>query len=124
VERSVGDGGGYSDNPDLADTLHSKRIEAVRVPDEEYIDVDLPNVNLEQLGDSIRSWGPADGLAGLILFVIREVRDGSIWIGTSGGLTRVRDGMLARIGAEQGLPSELVAAIEESDGRSQRSRMA
>src|SRR5262249_48720450 len=38
----------------------------------------------------------------------------SIWIGTSGGLTRVRDGRLVPIRAEQGLPSEMVIAIEQA----------
>src|SRR5262249_7944848 len=42
--------------------------------------------------------------------------DGSIWIGTSGGLTRVRDGRLVPIRAEQGLPGEMVIAIEQAGG--------
>jgi len=67
-------------------------------------------------GDSVRSWGTADGLAGSLVFTIREMRDGSLWLGTSGGLTRVRDGKLVPIRAEQGLPSELVMAIEEAGG--------
>ena len=63
-------------------------------------------------GDSVRTWGRADGLAGV--FAMREMRDGSLWIGTSDGLARIRDGRLVPIRAEQGLPSALVSAMEEA----------
>ena len=66
--------------------------------------------------DSVRRWTTADGLSGVGVYSLRESRDGSIWIGTTGGLTRFRDGRLAAIRAEQGLPGQIVTAIEEADG--------
>ena len=69
----------------------------------------------------------ADGLAGDRVLVIRETRDGSIWVGTRGGLSRLElkndcaaPPCLARVtnySAGDGLPGVVVSALyEDGDG--------
>jgi len=68
------------------------------------------------VGDSVKSWGPADGLAGLMVFTIREAQDGSIWIGTAGnGLVRLSRRVLQNWGVAEGLSQGSVTSIAEDD---------
>ena len=46
-----------------------------------------------------------------------HARDGSLWIGTEGGLARLRDGRFTAMRERDGLPSDPVSALaEDGDG--------
>lgn len=60
----------------------------------------------------------ADGIAHNSVRTIRQTRDGDFWIGTLGGLSRLRDGRFTTFTAADGLSSEHVRAIYE-DGQGQ-----
>ncbi|MFA5262613.1 MAG: response regulator [Opitutaceae bacterium] len=42
-------------------------------------------------------------------------RDGSLWLGQNGLLTRIKDGAVSRFGPDQGVPSQWISAITEDD---------
>jgi PAS domain S-box-containing protein len=49
--------------------------------------------------------------------VLRESSDGSLWIGTAyGGLRRLKDGVIRRYGAKEGLPEPQIKVVYESLG--------
>ncbi len=54
-----------------------------------------------------------DGLASDDAVAIRETRDGSIWIGGDGALTRIRGSQFTRFAAKDGLPQGAINAIAE-----------
>ena len=55
----------------------------------------------------------ADGLANPSVRVLRRDRDGSLWIGTEGGLFRWRDGRFERRTAADGLSSDRIESLFE-----------
>jgi len=63
------------------------------------------------------AYGKTDGLAGDVLKVVYEARDGSLWIGTTTGISRYRDGQFINYTRRQGLSSDVVSCIaEDRDG--------
>jgi ligand-binding sensor domain-containing protein len=54
----------------------------------------------------------ADGLPGNHIFALGRDPEGTLWIGTSRGLARYRDGTFEYLGREQGLYSDIVFSIE------------
>jgi signal transduction histidine kinase/ligand-binding sensor domain-containing protein len=67
------------------------------------------------VGDSVHTYRVADGLAAPMVTAILGDSDGTLWVGTHGGLTRVRSGRLVALRGEQGLTDEYVNAIEADD---------
>ena len=62
-------------------------------------------------------YGKSDGLAGDVLKVIYQSRDGALWIGTTTGMSRYSDGKFMNYTRRQGLSSEAVSYIhEDRDG--------
>jgi ligand-binding sensor domain-containing protein len=58
------------------------------------------------------SFGATEGFpAGVDVVSMSAGRDGSVWIGTSQGLVRWKDGGFTVLGDEQGLPREQVRAV-------------
>ncbi|MFW6201166.1 MAG: sensor histidine kinase, partial [Gemmatimonadota bacterium] len=57
----------------------------------------------------------ADGLAHNSVRTIHRTRDGDLWIGTLGGLSRLRDGGITSYTAADGLSAEHVRSIHEDD---------
>lgn len=59
----------------------------------------------------------SDGLPNDDIKVIRETRDGALWIGTYGGLARLKDGTFTKWSIAEGLPSDRIRALyEDADG--------
>jgi signal transduction histidine kinase/streptogramin lyase len=59
----------------------------------------------------------ADGLPNNDIKVLRETRDGALWVGTYGGLAQLKNGTFTRWGSADGLPSERIRALyEDADG--------
>lgn len=59
----------------------------------------------------------AEGLAGNDVKAIHEARDGSLWFGTYGGLSHLKDGAFTNYRVADGLASDLVRSIaEDADG--------
>jgi signal transduction histidine kinase/ligand-binding sensor domain-containing protein len=61
----------------------------------------------------LTSFGPADGLPDGSVQVLFESRDGAIWAGGHGGLSRFRDGRWTRLGGRLGLPEPTVEGLFE-----------
>ncbi|MEO8256302.1 MAG: two-component regulator propeller domain-containing protein [Acidobacteriota bacterium] len=67
---------------------------------------------------AFRALGANDGLADethAAIYALFEGRDGVMWIGGSGGLSRVADGRVVTVNRENGLPGTRVWAIVEDD---------
>jgi ligand-binding sensor domain-containing protein/signal transduction histidine kinase len=64
----------------------------------------------------VRQYRKSDGLANDFVRCLHLDQDGTLWIGTSMGLTRFKQGRFASIGAGQGLPNEVISDIQ-SDNR-------
>ncbi len=67
------------------------------------------------VGDSVRTFRAAEGLAAPLITAIHTDTSGSIWVGTHGGLTRVLHGRLVALREAQGFVDEYVTAIEGDD---------
>jgi ligand-binding sensor domain-containing protein len=68
-------------------------------------------------GKAMRTYTTADGLAHNSVRVIQQTRDGALWVGTLGGLTRLAGGRLRSFTAADGLESAHVRAVhEDRDG--------
>jgi signal transduction histidine kinase/ligand-binding sensor domain-containing protein len=68
-------------------------------------------------GRVVASYDTADGLPHNSVRAIYQSRDGSLWLGTLGGLSRLSDGRFTNYGAAKGLSSQHVRAIhEDADG--------
>ncbi len=65
-------------------------------------------------GKAVRAYTVADGLANDGVFSLRADRDGSLWIGTSKGLNRMKDGLITKV---SGIPEDqLTSILRDSDG--------
>jgi signal transduction histidine kinase/ligand-binding sensor domain-containing protein len=64
-------------------------------------------------GRVARAYTTADGLAHNSVRTIYQARDGALWVGTVGGLSRLHEGAIRNFGAADGLASEHVRAIHE-----------
>src|SRR5262249_33701659 len=59
----------------------------------------------------------ADGLARGRVYSLRSDVDGTLWVGTAGGLSRIRGGQIATVTRDDGLPcSEVDWIIDGADG--------
>jgi len=58
-------------------------------------------------------FGKTDGLAGDSLKVIYERKDGSLWIGSTTGISRYQDGKISNYTKKEGLASDMVSSIYE-----------
>jgi ligand-binding sensor domain-containing protein/signal transduction histidine kinase len=68
-------------------------------------------------GGSFRRFTTNNGLAGNVLKVIYESSDGSLWVGTTTGMSRYRDGKFLNYHKKDGLWSDIVSYIyEDHDG--------
>ena len=73
------------------------------------------SVGLDRIdGEQVRHFGTADGLPSNVMHSLCIDRDGSIWVGTSGGLAHIVDDRVEAIPATAGLPVGSVSAIAES----------
>jgi signal transduction histidine kinase/ligand-binding sensor domain-containing protein len=65
----------------------------------------------------VAKYSTADGLAGNVVSIIAETRDGAMWFGTTTGLSRLQGGKFTSFTAENGLSNEYVRDIyEDQDG--------
>ena len=63
------------------------------------------------------SYSRAEGLGSGAVHDIRVSADGTVWVGTDGGLSRIRAGRVATLGTANGLPCDSVdSTIEDADG--------
>ena len=60
---------------------------------------------------SLRIFTTADGLPSNDVLSVHEGQDGTLWIGTRGGLGRIRDGAVAAITPAHGLPEDAVLGV-------------
>jgi PAS domain S-box-containing protein len=61
------------------------------------------------------SYGAADGLGRGIVNQIRVDKDGTVWVATEGGLSRVRNGRVTTLNAANGLPCDTVNSVIGED---------
>jgi ligand-binding sensor domain-containing protein/signal transduction histidine kinase len=64
-------------------------------------------------GRTFSQYNKTNGLAGNNLTVIYESKDGSLWIGTTTGMSRYKGGTFTNYGRKQGLSSDNVRSIHE-----------
>jgi signal transduction histidine kinase/ligand-binding sensor domain-containing protein len=65
----------------------------------------------------VKHYTIADGLPNNDIKVIRETRDGVLWLGTYGGLARLKDGQFTNWTTRDGLPSDRIRALyEDAEG--------
>ncbi len=70
------------------------------------------------LKGNLVSIGPTEGLPGTLVSSWLQDREGGIWVGTPGGLARLRPQLFEVVGAAQGLRQAVVRSIaEDADGR-------
>ncbi len=62
-------------------------------------------------GDTARSFSEKEGFLGGMVTSLREEPEGTMWIGSSRGLSRLRDGHFDRVTWANGLPGNLIGAI-------------
>ncbi|WP_386069872.1 two-component regulator propeller domain-containing protein [Tahibacter sp. UC22_41] len=68
--------------------------------------------------DGVRRYGSADGLAGNQVRAVATTRDGTLWVGTARGLSRLRDGSWRSFVRTDGLPREFIISLHAAaDGR-------
>lgn len=60
--------------------------------------------------------GAGEGLAGDEITSVLSARDGSLWVGTSHGLTRLDSGGSRRLGKDEGLPDDFIFSLHEDSG--------
>src|SRR5579884_3214047 len=69
-------------------------------------------------GGMLAQFSKTNGLPGNVLSAVREAEDGSIWIGSTEGITRYKDGKFTSYTEADGLLSALVNSIyTEADGK-------
>jgi ligand-binding sensor domain-containing protein/signal transduction histidine kinase len=68
-------------------------------------------------GGTFSHYGKTNGLAGDILSAIYEGKDGSLWIGTTTGMSRYRNGKFSNYTKKDGLSSDIVRSIYEDRDR-------
>ena len=66
-------------------------------------------------GRPIRWYTAADGLGQGFVTDIHAFPDGTIWIATEGGLSRLRYGKISTLSSKNGLPCDVIRAIVEDD---------
>ena len=68
-------------------------------------------------GEVRRSYGAADGLGAGRVSDFRVEQDGTVWISTEGGLSRLKDGRVVTLTGKNGLPCDTVHGVmgEDSD---------
>lgn len=66
--------------------------------------------------DTFHLYSTRDGLAPGSVNVITQDRSGTVWVGTSTGLSRFKDGRFASLPLRRILPRNMVVAIVEDDG--------
>jgi signal transduction histidine kinase/streptogramin lyase len=64
----------------------------------------------------LRQFRRGDGLSSDFVQCLHLASDGTLWIGTFNGLNRLKDGRFVGISKEQGLPNNIICAIED-DGQ-------
>jgi len=69
-------------------------------------------------GEVRRSYGAADGLGEGRVSDFRIEQDGTVWISTEGGLSRLKNGRLATLSARNGLPCDTVHGVMDDDADS------
>lgn len=62
-------------------------------------------------GDHVRTFGRSDGFVGGMVTTLHESPAGTLWIGSSKGLSRYRDGRFDSVGWSSGLPGNVIGAI-------------
>ena len=68
--------------------------------------------------DAWERWGPAQGLGSGAVFTVLGTKDGAIWAGTNGGLTRLANGRVDNFTTRDGLAANEVRALaEDRQGR-------
>ena len=68
-------------------------------------------------GQIRRSYAAADGLGGGRVSGFQFDHDGTLWIATEGGLSRLKDGRIATLSSNSGLPCDRVHwVVEDNDG--------
>ncbi len=60
---------------------------------------------------SLRIFTTADGLPSNEVLSVHEAQDRTLWIGTRGGLARIRDGVIAALTPAHGLPEDAVFGV-------------
>src|SRR5262249_31289374 len=68
-------------------------------------------------GQIHESYQPSDGLRGGRVHPPRFAPEGSLWAGTDGGLSRLKNGRIATLGSKNGLPCDSVLWGIEDDAR-------
>jgi len=63
-------------------------------------------------------YSAADGLGEGRISSVQLDQDGVLWVGTEGGLSRIRDGRVVTLTSENGLPCDSVHEVVEDEGRS------
>ncbi len=68
-------------------------------------------------GEVRRSYGAADGLGAGRVSDFRVEQDGTVWISTEGGLSRLKDGRVVTLTGKNGLPCDTIHGVmgEDSD---------
>ena len=70
-----------------------------------------------QNGQPARSYTTADGLGKGAVMDLHSAPDGTLWIATEAGLSRLRNGRIATLTTQHGLPCNRIhAMVEDSDG--------
>jgi signal transduction histidine kinase/streptogramin lyase len=64
-----------------------------------------------QIGDTVRTYGPKDGVRGMSTMWVLEDPDGTLWFAESMGLVRYRDGRFRTFTTADGLPSDYVISV-------------
>jgi len=64
------------------------------------------------------SYSVANGLTAGRVGSIQPEQDGALWIATEGGLSRIKNGHIATLTSENGLPCDMVHWVAEDDARS------
>jgi signal transduction histidine kinase/ligand-binding sensor domain-containing protein len=68
-------------------------------------------------GEIQASYSRADGLGSGAVHDIRVSADGTVWVGTDGGLSRIRTGRVATLSTANGLPCNSIdSTVEDADG--------
>lgn len=62
-------------------------------------------------GDKVRTFGRNEGFVGGMVTTLHESPAGTLWIGSSKGLSRYRDGRFDTVGWSSGLPGNVIGAI-------------
>jgi len=72
------------------------------------------NISFAQNGDIWNTYTSADGLVSNVITTIMESSDGTLWIGTVGGINLYSEGNMETISTIEGAPDEWITSILES----------